>query len=404
MLVVQAPAPLLRSRFYNQPMEPLVIAGRAFQSRLIVGTGKYKDGAETQRAIEASGAEMVTVAVRRVNLDRSRESLLDFIDPRRYFLLPNTAGCYTADEAIRAARLGREVGLSDWVKIEVIGDQRTLYPDVQATLEATTVLVKEGFTVLPYTTDDIVFARRLIDAGAAAVMPLGAPIGSGLGLQNTANIQILRELITEVPLIIDAGVGTASDAALAMELGADAVLVNSCIAPCRQSRADGRSHAAWCTRRTSGVRCRAHATRKLYATASSPVEGVSQLAPNLGIVRNFLVSEARPGAPAAQPGNECAQDDQLYTRPRAPHAPSCKLQPCVFSALIAAPSAPAMASSRWWKKNETSRLVPLAYRRHRSRRRRTSFPTGLLASLPNCSRCSNCISLTRSRWKKCFTP
>jgi hypothetical protein len=146
-------------------MEPLVIAGKAFQSRLIVGTGKYKDGAETQAAIEASGAEMVTVAVRRLNLDRTRESLLDYIDPERYFLLPNTAGCYTADEAIRAARLGREVGLSDWVKIEVIGDQATLYPDVQATLEATRVLVKEGFTVLPYTSDDIVFARRLIDAG-----------------------------------------------------------------------------------------------------------------------------------------------------------------------------------------------------------------------------------------------
>ena len=215
---------------YNIPMEPLVIAGKAFQSRLIVGTGKYKDGRETQAAIEASGAEMVTVAVRRVNLDRSKESLLDFIDPQRYFLLPNTAGCYTADEAIRAARLGREVGLSDWVKIEVIGDQATLYPDIQATLEATRVLVKEGFTVLPYTSDDIVFARRLIDVGAAAVMPLGAPIGSGLGIQNTANLQILRERITEVPLIVDAGVGTASDAAIAMELGADAVLMNTGIA------------------------------------------------------------------------------------------------------------------------------------------------------------------------------
>ena len=172
-------------------MESLIIAGRAFKSRLIVGTGKYKDGPETKAAIEASGAEMVTVAVRRVNLDRSSESLLDFIDPKRFFLLPNTAGCFTADEAIRAARLGREVGLSDWVKIEVIGDKATLYPDIQATLEATRVLVKEGFTVLPYTSDDIVYARRLIDAGAAAVMPLGAPIGSGLGLQNTANLLIL---------------------------------------------------------------------------------------------------------------------------------------------------------------------------------------------------------------------
>src|ERR1700694_1626125 len=192
-------------------MQPLVIAGRAFQSRLIVGTGKYKDGAETQAAIEASGAEMVTVAVRRVNLDRSSESLLDFIDPRRYFLLPNTAGCYTADEAIRAARLGREVGLSDWVKLEVIGDQATLYSDAQATLEATRVLVKEGFTVPPYTSDDVVFAKRLVDAGAAAVMPLGAPIGSGMGIANLHNLRMMRELITEVPLILDAGVGTASD-------------------------------------------------------------------------------------------------------------------------------------------------------------------------------------------------
>src|SRR5580693_3852394 len=182
-------------------MDELVIAGRRFTSRLIVGTGKYKDGAETKAAIEASGAELVTVAVRRVELDRSKESLLDFIDPKKYFLLPNTAGCFTAEEAIRAARLGREVGLSDWVKIEVIGDIPTLYPDIQATLEATRVLVKEGFTVLPYTSDDIVFAKRLIDAGAAAVMPLGAPIGSGLGLQNQPSIRILRELITDVPLI-----------------------------------------------------------------------------------------------------------------------------------------------------------------------------------------------------------
>src|SRR6195952_6077155 len=200
-------------------MSELVIAGRTFASRRIVGTGKYKDGSETKAAIEASGAEMVTVAVRRVELDRAKESLLDFIDPAKYFLLPNTAGCYTAEEAIRAARLGREVGLSDWVKIEVIGDLATLYPDIAATVEATKVLVKEGFTVLPYTSNDIVFAKRLIDVGAAAVMPLGAPIGSGLGLQNTANLRILRELITEVPLIVDAGVGTASDAAVAMELG-----------------------------------------------------------------------------------------------------------------------------------------------------------------------------------------
>src|SRR6476646_10620505 len=177
-------------------MDSLVIAGRQFRSRLIVGTGKYKSGHETARAIEASGAEMVTVAVRRVNLDRSKESLLDFIDPKKYFLLPNTAGCYTADEAIRTARLGREVGLSDWVKVEVIGDQATLFPDVQATIEATRVLVKEGFTVLPYTSDDVVFAKRLLDAGASAVMPLGAPIGSGLGIQNQASICFMGAPIT----------------------------------------------------------------------------------------------------------------------------------------------------------------------------------------------------------------
>jgi thiazole synthase len=256
-------------------MEPLVIAGKAFQSRLIVGTGKYKDGAQTQAAVEASGAEMVTVAVRRVNLDRSKESLLDFLDPQRYFLLPNTAGCYTADEAIRAAMLAREVGLSDWVKIEVIGDLPTLYPDVQATLEATRVLVKEGFTVLPYTSDDIVFARRLIDAGAAAVMPLGAPIGSGLGLQNTANLRILREMITEVPLIVDAGVGTASDAAVAMELGFDAVLMNTAIAAANDPilMAEAMQHAVLAGRQAFLA---GRMPRRLYATASSPLEGISR--------------------------------------------------------------------------------------------------------------------------------
>jgi thiazole synthase len=256
-------------------MESLIIAGCAFKSRLIVGTGKYKDGPETRAAIEASGAEMVTVAVRRVNLDRTSESLLDFIDPKRFFLLPNTAGCFTADEAIRAARLGREVGLSDWVKIEVIGDKATLYPDIQATLEATRVLVKEGFTVLPYTSDDIVYARRLIDAGAAAVMPLGAPIGSGLGLQNTANLRILRELITEVPLIVDAGVGTASDATLAMELGFDGVLMNTAIAAAQDPilMAEAMQHAVLAGRQAflSG-----RMARRLYATASSPLDGISK--------------------------------------------------------------------------------------------------------------------------------
>ncbi len=254
-------------------MDSFIIAGKAFRSRLIVGTGKYKNGPETERAIEASGAEMVTVAVRRVNLDRSKESLLDFIDPKRYFLLPNTAGCYTADEAIRTARLGREVGLSDWVKIEVIGDQATLYPDVAATVEATRVLVKEGFTVLPYTSDDIVVAKRLIDAGASAVMPLGAPIGSGMGIQNRANLSILRELITGVPLIVDAGVGTASDAAIAMELGYDGVLMNTGIAGAEDPvlMAEAMKHAVLAGRQAYLA---GRMPKKLYATASSPVEGV----------------------------------------------------------------------------------------------------------------------------------
>src|SRR6476619_4253082 len=248
-------------------IDPLIIAGRQFRSRLIVGTGKYKSGQETARAIAASGAEMVTVAVRRVNLDRSKESLLDYIDPQKYFLLPNTAGCYTADEAIRAARLGREVGISDWVKLEVIGDQATLYPDVQATLEATRVLVKEGFTVLPYTSDDVVFARRLLDAGASAIMPLGAPIGSGMGIQNRANIQILREMITAVPLIVDAGVGTASDATIAMELGSDGVLMNTAIAQAEDPvmMAEAMKHAVVAGR---SAYMAGRMTRKLYATAS----------------------------------------------------------------------------------------------------------------------------------------
>jgi thiazole synthase len=254
-------------------METFTIAGREFRSRLIVGTGKYKTGEETALAIEASGAEMVTVAVRRVNLDRSKESLLDHIDPKKYFMLPNTAGCYTADEAVRAARLGREVGLSDWVKIEVIGDQKTLYPDVTATVEATRILVKEGFTVLPYTSDDIVIAKRLIDAGAAAIMPLGAPIGSGMGIQNLTTIRILREMITEVPLIVDAGVGTASDAAIAMELGSDAVLMNTAIAQAQDPilMAQAMKHAVIAGR---AAYVAGRMPKKLYATASSPLEGV----------------------------------------------------------------------------------------------------------------------------------
>src|SRR5213593_3224674 len=212
-------------------MDTFTIAGKTFTSRLIVGTGKYSSHAVMVKAHEASGAEMITVAVRRVNIsDRSKESLLDYIDRGKYFILPNTAGCYSADEAVLAARMAREVGLSNWVKLEVIGDEKTLFPYNFELVKATETLAKEGFVVMPYTNDDLVSARRLIDAGAAAVMPLGAPIGSGLGIQNPANIRILREMITAVPLIVDAGVGTASDAAIAMELGADAVLMNTGIA------------------------------------------------------------------------------------------------------------------------------------------------------------------------------
>src|SRR5580700_10031473 len=254
--------------------DTLKIADREFQSRLLVGTGKYRSFPEMARCHEASGAEVVTVAVRRVNLaDRTKESLLDYIDSSRYFLLPNTAACFTAEEAIRTARLGREAGMSNWVKLEVIGDERTLFPDNAGLVEATRTLVKEGFVVLPYTTDDLVNARRLIDAGAAAVMPLAAPIGSGLGIQNQTNLRILREMITEVPLIVDAGVGTASDAALAMELGADGVLLNTAIAAAE----DAVSMATAMKLAVEAGRLAYLAGRmgkKLYATASSPMAGV----------------------------------------------------------------------------------------------------------------------------------
>jgi thiazole synthase len=253
----------------------LIISGVSFNSRLIVGTGKYTNGEQTRDAVEASGTDMVTVAVRRVNLDRNSPSLLDFLDIKRLKILPNTAGCYTADEAIRAARLAREVGLSDWVKIEVIGDNATLYPDVQATVEATRVLAKEGFTVLPYTSDDIVFARRLIDAGAAVVMPLGAPIGTGLGITNETSLRMLRELVTEVPLIVDAGLGTASDAARAMELGFDGVLLNTAIASANDPilMASAMRDAVSAGRQAFLA---GRMARRLYATASSPMEGISK--------------------------------------------------------------------------------------------------------------------------------
>ena len=252
----------------------LRIADRQFNSRLFVGTGKYRSFQEMARCHAASGAEVVTVAVRRVNLtDKSKESLLDYVDRSRMFILPNTAGCYNADEAIRAARLGREVGLSNWVKLEVIGDQKTLFPDNEGLLEATRVLVKEGFVVLPYTNDDLVNARKLIDAGAAAVMPLGAPIGSGLGIQNTTNLRIMRENITEVPLIVDAGVGTASDAAIAMELGFEGVLMNTAIAEAEDSEkmAEAMKLAVEAGRL---AHLAGRMPKKLYASASSPLSGM----------------------------------------------------------------------------------------------------------------------------------
>jgi thiazole synthase len=254
--------------------DQLVIAGRAFASRLIVGTGKYRSFGEMARAHEASGAEIVTVAVRRVNLsDRAKESLLDYVDRKKFFILPNTAGCYSAEEAIRAARLGREAGLSEWVKLEVIGDEQTLFPDTEELIRATKALVKEGFIVLPYTSDDLIVARKLVDAGAAAVMPLGAPIGSGMGIQNIANLRILRERITEVPLIVDAGVGTASDAAIAMELGADGVLMNTAIAGAQDTvlMAEAMRAAVEAGRKAFLA---GRIPKKLYATASSPLAGV----------------------------------------------------------------------------------------------------------------------------------
>jgi thiazole synthase len=240
----------------------------------MVGTGKYSTFAIMKEALEKSGAEIVTVAVRRINLNRSAESLLDYIDTGRFVLLPNTAGCYTAEDAIRAAYLAREAGLSNWVKLEVIGDEKTLFPDTEALLTATKTLVKEGFVVLPYTNDDPIMARKLQDAGAAAVMPLGAPIGSGMGIQNPANIRIILETVS-VPVIVDAGVGTASDASVAMELGCDAVLMNTGIAGAKNPVAMAEAmkmavHAGRIAFKAGRI------PRKLYASASSPLQGVSQ--------------------------------------------------------------------------------------------------------------------------------
>lgn len=253
--------------------DKLVIAGREFNSRLMIGTGKYADFQQMLQAIEISGAEIITVAVRRVNIsDRSKESLLDHIDIRKYTLLPNTAGCYTAEDAIRTCRLAREAGLSDFVKLEVLGDEKTLFPDNEELLKAAKVLIKEGFTVLPYTTDDPIFCKKLEDIGCAAVMPLGAPIGSGLGIRNPYNIRIIMDTV-KVPVIVDAGVGTASDAAIAMELGCDGVLMNTAIAGAKDpiAMAEAMNFAVRAGRLAYNA---GRIPKKLYATASSPIEGI----------------------------------------------------------------------------------------------------------------------------------
>jgi len=252
--------------------DPLKIADRVFCSRLIIGTGKYRSYDEMKAAHQASGAEMVTVAVRRVPLDRSSESFLDYLDPSLQ-ILPNTAGCYSAEEAIRTARLAREALNTPWIKLEVIGDQTTLFPDNEQTLEAARALVKEGFIVLPYFTDDLIVAKKLLAAGCPAVMPLAAPIGSGLGVQNPTNLRILREQLPDATIIVDAGVGTASDAAIAMELGADAVLMNTAIAEANDAAkmaeamklAIEAGRLAYLSGRMS---------KRLYASASSPLTGV----------------------------------------------------------------------------------------------------------------------------------
>ena len=254
------------------PSEKFEIGGRAFTSRLIIGTGKYRTFDEMKAAHHASGAEMVTVAVRRVPLDRSTESFLDHLDPS-LAILPNTAGCYTVEEAIRTARLAREALGTDLIKLEVIGDQTTLFPDNEQTLEAARVLAQEGFVVLPYFSDDLIMAKKLLDAGCPAVMPLAAPIGSGLGIQNPVNLRIMREQLPNATIIVDAGVGTASDAAIAMELGADAVLLNTAIAEARDSAKMAQAmklaieagRLAYLAGRMS---------KRLYASASSPVTGV----------------------------------------------------------------------------------------------------------------------------------
>lgn len=253
--------------------DKLIIAGREFSSRLMVGTGKYASFEQMVQALEISGAEIITVAVRRVNIsDRNKESLLDFIDPKKYTLLPNTAGCYTAEDAIRTCRLAREAGLSDFVKLEVLGDEKTLFPDNEELLKAAKVLVSEGFTVLPYCSDDVILCKKLEDLGCAAVMPLGAPIGSGLGIRNPYNIRIILENVS-VPVIVDAGVGSASDAAIAMELGCAGVLMNTAIAGAQNPVAMAEAMKLAVTAgRLSYLAGRI--PRKLYANASSPLDGM----------------------------------------------------------------------------------------------------------------------------------
>jgi len=264
----------MSSAAVQESTESLLKIGQyTWKSRLIVGTGKYASFIQMRDAIEASGADVVTVAVRRVNLNNSKEeSLLDYLDRSKYTLLPNTAGCYSAQEAIRTAILGREAGLSNLVKVEVIGDTKTLLPDVEGLLEATRALVKEGFVVMPYTTDDVVIAKKLQDAGAVCVMPLAAPIGSGQGVLNPLAIRLLMEAVS-IPVIVDAGVGTASDAAVVMELGADGVLMNTAIAgaqdPVKMARA---MKLAVCAGRLAFEAGRI--PKKPYATASSPTSGL----------------------------------------------------------------------------------------------------------------------------------
>ena len=253
--------------------DKLVIAGREFNSRLMVGTGKYADFRQMAQALEVSGADIITVAVRRVNIsDRNQESLLDYIDTKKYTLLPNTAGCYTADDAVRTCRLAREAGLSDFVKLEVLGDEKTLFPDNEELLKAARILIKEGFTVLPYCSDDVILCRKLEDLGCAAVMPLGAPIGSGLGIRNPYNIRIILENI-KVPVIVDAGVGAASDAAIAMELGCAGVLMNTAIAGAQNpiAMAEAMKLAVIAGRLSYKA---GRIPRKLYANASSPLDGM----------------------------------------------------------------------------------------------------------------------------------